>query len=83
MEKENDDEQNFNIPHMLKYQLIARQEATQVIYQHLRLCPFAAQQIEQRLRICETRNAWLFGFMLGSGLIGGGVGAALANLLAR
>ena len=61
--------------------LIARDEASKAIIQHLRLCPMADQQIPARLRSLEL-NFWkLVGFMLGSGALGGATGALLAKLL--
>jgi len=62
-------------------QLVARDEAGKVIIQHLGLCPFAQLKIEQRLRAIEGRFLALIGFMLGSGLLGGLAGAALAKVI--
>jgi hypothetical protein len=60
--------------------LLAREEATKVILQHLALCPFANLKIEERVRSLETRFAALLGFMVGSGLLGGVAGAGLVKL---
>ena len=48
---------------------------------HIGLCPFAKQNVEDRLRILETSFAKLIGFMLGSGALGGATGALLSHLL--
>jgi hypothetical protein len=61
--------------------LVARDEASKAIIQHLRLCPMADQQIPQRLRSLEL-NFWkLVGFMAGSGLLGGLAGGLAAKLI--
>jgi len=61
--------------------MVARDEASKVILQHLSLCPFAQLDIEKRLRSIEQRFLALLGFMLGSGILGGLAGAALSKLL--
>jgi len=60
---------------------IAHEEASKVILQHLKLCPFANLNIEERVRKIETRIALLLGFMIGSGIIGGAAGAAVIKAL--
>jgi len=60
---------------------IAHEEAEKVILQHLKLCPFANLNIEERVRKIETRIALLLGFMIGSGIIGGAAGAAVIKAL--
>jgi hypothetical protein len=62
-------------------QRIAREQAHATILQHLSLCPFGVLKIEERVRKIETNYAALLGFMLGSGLIGGGAGALLTKLI--
>ena len=62
-------------------QMIAAEEARKVIMQHLALCPFANLHIEQRVRTIETNYARLTGFMVGSGLLGGAVGAGISKLI--
>ena len=61
--------------------LVARDEASKVILQHLALCPFATLNIEVRLRSLEQRFFALVAFMLGSGLLGGLAGAGLSKLI--
>ena len=61
--------------------MVARDEASKVILQHLSLCPFAQLDIEKRLRSIEQRFLALLGFMIGSGLLGGLAGACMSKLL--
>jgi hypothetical protein len=61
--------------------LVARTEASDEIMRHIGLCPFSSLKIEERLRGVEGRFLALIGFMVGSGLIGGVSGAALAKIL--
>lgn len=63
--------------------MAARLEAQQAIIQHLNLCPFATQRIEQRLRNLELSYARLIGIMVGAGLIGGASGGTLSAWLSR
>jgi hypothetical protein len=61
--------------------LIARDEANRAILQHLKLCPLAEQDVADRLRSLELSFWKLTGFMVGSGILGGGTGALLSQLL--
>jgi hypothetical protein len=61
--------------------MLAKEEANKVILQHLNLCPFAAAQVEQRVRSLEARFALLTGFMIGSGLLGGAAGGIIVRVL--
>lgn len=61
-------------------ELIARKTAEHALREHLTLCPFASLAIEQRLRAVETRFAALLGAVVGSGVLGGSVGALLSAL---
>lgn len=61
--------------------LLIRDEATKLLIQHLSLCPFISNKIEERTRKLETRIAWLFGAIAGSGLFGGLTGAAITQIL--
>ena len=61
--------------------MIAQDEARKIILQHLDLCPFADLKIEERVRAIETNYARLTGFMVGSGLLGGAVGAGISKLI--
>ncbi len=67
--------QNGNI------RLIVRDETNKLLLAHLQLCPFVGNEIEKRTRGLETKLAKLIGFMIGSGLLGGVSGAAVAKLL--
>jgi hypothetical protein len=62
---------------------MARDEAQQIILTHLKLCPFAGERISERLRAIETKFATLIGLMIGSGLLGGTVAAALTKLMTK
>ena len=63
--------------------MVARDEASKVILQHLSLCPFAQLKIEERLRSLESRFVFLIGTMIGSGLLGGVAGVGLSKLLGQ
>jgi hypothetical protein len=65
----------------IELHMLARDEASKVILQHLTLCPFAQLRIEERLRSIETNYARLTGFMIGSGLLGGALGAGISKLI--
>jgi len=60
---------------------IIREEARSIIVEHLQLCPFAQLDIEGRIRKQENRFSLLVGFMFGSGILGGSVGAAIFKVL--
>ncbi len=64
-----------------RLRLIIRDETNKLLLAHLRLCPFVSNEIEKRTRHLETQLAKLIGFMIGSGLLGGMSGAAVAKLL--
>jgi len=61
--------------------LIVRDETNKLLLQHLQLCPFVSNKIEERTRRLETKTATMIGFMCGSGLLGGVSGGVLANFL--
>ena len=69
------------LPPQTATRLIAEAAARQVVMEHIRLCPFASADIEQRLRRIETGFARLTGFMLGSGLLGGATAAVVSRLI--
>lgn len=73
----------MNNEEKVELHLVARDEASKVILQHLSLCPFAQLEIEKRLRSLEARFLTLVGFMLGSGLLGGVAGVGLSKLLSK
>ncbi len=62
-----------------RIRLIVRDETNKLLLTHLRLCPFVGNEIEKRTRTLETQLARLIGFMIGSGLLGGVSGAAMAK----
>jgi len=64
-----------------KIRLIVRDETNKLLLAHLQLCPFVSNEIEKRTRGLETKLAKLIGFTIGSGLLGGISGAALAKLI--
>jgi len=80
-ERPNTDQKEITSPNRDTTRLIAEAAARQVVIEHISLCPFAGSKVEQRLRDLETSVARLIGFMLGSGLLGGAAGAAVAKLL--
>lgn len=61
--------------------LIAREEARQIILEHISLCPFVGLNVEDRLRKAEISLAKLLGVMIGTGLFGGTAGAGIIKLL--
>lgn len=69
------------LPSTYTARMIAAEEARKVILQHLSLCPFADLRIEERVRTIETNYARLTGFMLGSGVLGGAIGAGISKLI--
>ena len=73
----------MNNEEKVELHLVARDEASKVILQHLSLCPFAQLEIEKRLRSLEARFLTPVGFMLGSGLLGGVAGVGLSKLLSK
>lgn len=81
MERDDATQEGSTLPPVNQTILLARQEAENVIQNHTRNCPFAALKIEERLRNLENRFAILIGLMLGSGIIGGYVGATLQHLI--
>ena len=73
-----------NLPNLSvedQYRLLARDEANKLLLSHLQLCPLIKAGTESRLRSLETSIAKLTGFMIGSGLLGGGVGGAISSWL--
>jgi len=61
--------------------LIVRDEVAALIRLHATTCRFVLEEHPARLRQIETSYARLTGFMLGSGLLGGTFGAAIAKIL--
>jgi hypothetical protein len=61
--------------------LIARDETNKLLLAHLRLCPFVSNKVEERTRSVETKLARAYGFMAGSGLLGGFSGGMIAKLI--
>jgi len=61
--------------------LIVRDETNKLLLEHLQLCPFVSNKIEERTRKLETSLAKLFGFMFGSGMLGGITGAGIGKLI--
>ena len=82
-ERDDATQEGQTLPPVTQARMMARQEAETAILQHLALCPFAGLRIEERIRTIETNYARLFGFMLGSGLLGGSAGAVLAQLFPK
>ena len=77
-----DDAPPFEIPDpYVTLRLVAKDEINKALIQHLALCPFSKDQVPNRLRQMELKFATLVGFMVGSGIIGGTVGALLGKLL--
>lgn len=61
--------------------LLARDEATKIVLQHLNLCPFAQGDVEKRLRKLEGNVYTLIGAVLASGAIGGTAGALINHAM--
>ena len=61
--------------------LLARDEANTLIIAHLQICPFVSNNVEERMRSTETKLARLFGFMAGSGILGGISGGAISKFI--
>lgn len=81
MERDDADQEGITLPPRDVTRLVAEAAARQVVIEHLALCPFAGAKVEERVRGLETSFARLTGFMLGSGLLGGAAGAAVAKLI--
>lgn len=64
-----------------RIRLVVRDETNKLLLNHLQLCPFVGNKIEERTRKLETQLAKLIGFMIGSGLLGGMSGAVVAKLI--
>ncbi len=58
---------------------VAKEAAREVIEEHTRACPIV--EVGRRVRMLEISFAKLLGFMVGSGLLGGGAGAVAAKLI--
>jgi hypothetical protein len=74
-------QEGIDLPPISATRMIARDEAHQVILEHIRLCPFAVDNVNNRLRNVELNLSRLIGFMLGSGLLGGVAGSIVAKLM--
>jgi hypothetical protein len=75
------EQRTIETPQHELYRLIARDEATRAIIQHLRLCPMAEQKIPDRVRALELSFWKLVGFLIGSGALGGAAGGIMAKLI--
>jgi hypothetical protein len=80
MDRDDAEQEGITLPPLSTTRMIAREEANAIILQHLRLCPFAVEDIGKRLRSMELGFSKLLGFMLGSGILGGAAGAAVSKL---
>ena len=58
---------------------VAREAAWTVIKEHVASCPI--QAIENRVRVMENRFSILLGAIVGSGALGGAIGAGVLKLL--
>jgi hypothetical protein len=72
-------QEGVTLPPRTTTRLIAEAAARQVVLEHIKLCPFAGLDIEKRLRCVELNLGKLIGFMAGSGLLGGTLGAAIVK----
>lgn len=81
MDRDDADQEGINLPPVTQTRLIAEAAARQVVIEHMRLCAFTGGHIDERVRNLETSLARLIGFMIGSGLLGGAAGAAVAKLM--
>lgn len=61
--------------------MVAREEASKMVSDHVGWCPFSKLGIEARVRLQEQRFFALLGFMVGGGFFGGVAGGALVKLL--
>jgi hypothetical protein len=76
-----------NIPHIQEIKVplndfvleIATRTAWTVIEKHVETCPIRA--VEERMRVLEARFNLLLGAIVGSGVLGGAVGAAILKAL--
>lgn len=80
MDRIDDDQEGINLSPASTTRLLAREEASALILQHIHLCPFAMDRINDRLRNVEMSIAKLIGFMIGSGLLGGIAGGIAHKL---
>jgi len=74
-------QEGINLPPINHTRLLAEAAAHQVVMEHIRLCPLAADNISQRLRTLEISFGRLIGFMFGSGLLGGASGALISKII--
>lgn len=81
MERIDADQEGITLPPTSGARLVARDEAERAVDRHALNCPFAAARVEVRLRTLEISYARLLGFLLGSGILGGAAGGAVAKLL--
>jgi hypothetical protein len=81
MDRTDNSQEGITLQPTHNYRFVARAEAERIIMQHLRLCPFAALKIEERVRSLEGRFLLLLGFMAGSGFLGGATGALIIKAL--
>ena len=81
MDRDDADQEGIQLSPVATTRLIAEAAARQIVIEHIALCPFAADNISDRLRNMETSFARLVGFMIGSGLLGGAAGAVVARLM--
>ena len=81
MDRDDADQEGINLQNTTHDRMVARDEANRAILTHLRLCPFAVDKVNERLRVMEMSFSRLVGFMLGSGLLGGIAGSIVAKLM--
>ena len=81
MDRDDADQEGITLPPTNATRMIARDEARRAIIEHLHLCPFSLDNLNERLRTIEMSFSRLVGFMLGSGLLGGVAGSIVAKLM--
>lgn len=69
------------LPYEQQLRLVIRDEVLKLIETHELRCPFTADEYPKRLRRLESNWATLVGLLIGSGVLGGAIGAQLSALL--
>lgn len=73
------EENSIEIPLPTYVREAAREAARTVIKDHVQACPIS--KVEERMHVLEKRFNILLGAILGSGVLGGAVGALVSKLV--
>jgi hypothetical protein len=81
MDRSDASQEGRTLPPIHQVELIARDEISRALANHVENCPMQIQRIPERLHSLEMSVWKLTGFMLGSGLLGGLTGALASKIL--